>query len=233
MYEAVNKQKIGYKQVHKMIYYMFCTNSHNLLMPWFFSSFNNNGHDNCGRSEFIQHSLQGTFGFLSHQSRRHSNYLESLYFSKFCYRQVEQTQYYILRKQQFFYSYARRNLFWFIVFVKHGCVVRRPQVHWYSTLKKFKVTLNSFSGPFANYASEIYSFRVVMFVGGFFGFLGLFLSAFVSRMELWILTYGVLSGKPLKVSMLLFCICCNGEPIVGFNSKLEMVNIINKNYCVR
>lgn len=137
------------------------------------------------------------------------------------------TLYYILRKQQFFYSYARRNLFWFIVFVKHGCVVRRPQVHWYSTLKKFKVTLNSFSGPFANYASEIYSFRVVMFVGGFFGFLGLFLSAFVSRMELWILTYGVLSGKPLKV------ICCNGEPIVGFNSKLEMVNIINKNYCVR
>lgn len=32
---------------------------------------------------------------------------------------------------------------------------------------KFKVIFNSFSGPFANYASEIYSFRVVMFVGGF------------------------------------------------------------------
>lgn len=56
------------------------------------------------------------------------------------------------------------------------------------------IFLNFAIGPFANYASEIYSFRVVMFVGGFFGFLGLFLSAFVSRMELWILTYGVFSG---------------------------------------
>ncbi|XP_065941623.1 monocarboxylate transporter 4 isoform X5 [Magallana gigas] len=56
------------------------------------------------------------------------------------------------------------------------------------------IFLNFAIGPFANYASEIYSFRVVMFVGGFFGFLGLFLSAFVLRMELWILTYGVFSG---------------------------------------
>lgn len=71
---------------------------------------------------------------------------------------------------------------------------------------KFKVTLNSFSGPFANYASEIYSFRVVMFVGGFFGFLGLFLSAFVSRMELWILTYGVFSGINFKVSIVMYVV---------------------------
>lgn len=70
----------------------------------------------------------------------------------------------------------------------------------------FKVTLNSFSGPFANYASEIYSFRVVMFVGGFFGFLGLFLSAFVSRMELWILTYGVFSGMLFKVSIVMYVV---------------------------
>lgn len=71
---------------------------------------------------------------------------------------------------------------------------------------KFKVTFNSFSGPFANYASEIYSFRVVMFVGGFFGFLGLFLSAFVSRMELWILTYGVFSGMHFKVSIVMYVV---------------------------
>nr|XP_022322372.1 monocarboxylate transporter 12-like isoform X2 [Crassostrea virginica] len=45
---------------------------------------------------------------------------------------------------------------------------------------------------FLNFA--IGSFRLVMIVGGFLGFLGLFLSAFVSQMELWILTYGVISG---------------------------------------
>jgi hypothetical protein len=33
-----------------------------------------------------------------------------------------------------------------------------------------------------------------MVAGGFLGFLGLFLSAFVPQMEFWILTYGVLSG---------------------------------------
>ncbi|XP_055998590.1 monocarboxylate transporter 12-like isoform X4 [Ostrea edulis] len=54
--------------------------------------------------------------------------------------------------------------------------------------------LNFGIGPFANYLSEIYSFRSVMIAGGFLGFLGLFLSAFVPRMEFWILTYGALTG---------------------------------------
>ena len=43
-----------------------------------------------------------------------------------------------------------------------------------------------------------------MMVGGFLGFLGLFLSAFVSQMELWILTYGVISGLPFR-SVVVFC----------------------------
>lgn len=41
-----------------------------------------------------------------------------------------------------------------------------------------------------------------MIAGGFLGFLGLFLSAFVPRMEFWILTYGALTGQLIRSELL-------------------------------
>lgn len=61
-----------------------------------------------------------------------------------------------------------------------------------SSLSNF---LNFAVAPFANYISEVYfSFRSVMMTGGLLASLGIFLSAFVPRMEYWIITYGILSG---------------------------------------
>lgn len=71
---------------------------------------------------------------------------------------------------------------------------------------KFKVIFNLFLGLFVNFVFEIYSFCVVMFVGGFFGFFGFFFSVFVLRMEFWILIYGVFLGMYFKVLIVMYVV---------------------------